>query len=843
MPKKVSIVIPIYNNSEHLQDCLDSILNQTISDIEIICIDDKSEDDSVEILDEYVRKYPDIITAIKHDKNLSASQCRKDGVLSSSGEYIMFVDADDYIEPTACEIAYNSITENDTDILQFGTFIENCGNLPQSRIDSNQRMVRPFIEETISSNLMQECFLQKKFSINLWNKIYNGAICRKAFSEISDGYFPKANDLYAFFFILKYANSYSGIDDKLYHYRFGLGMTGQPTMSLENFKLHCQSVLVLNKIRESIGSEDSDIIEAYNSILNKIESNLINEQVERWFTNLSQDEKHSGLREMNAAWARGYDFIIAALAKNRWFNRSEISSYFKNFAELEHIPRKIETIALYYHSVRGGGAQRVVAHLCNLFAEAKINQNYKYNVVLVTDQPQTNDEFYISPRVNREVIPDVNLIPKKENYTKRAKAWVSIIDKYNVDIVLNSAWLSSANLWDTLTIKSHPKRPAYINHTHNFFAMIYRVSNKLSEILNSYYISDGVITLTEYDEIIWSNFNKNTYLILNPIQKLNDTCAKFVSDRKRILWLSRISDEKKPLEIVSIMEHVVKVHPDAICNIVGDGDEKIINDLRRAISQKGLDRNINIAGYNKDVGMYYSSSSVFLMTSVYEGFGLTLFESASLGLPTVMYDLPWLEYYKILEGWESVPQFDSKRAAEKICNLLSDEERWTQNSTLLKNSFAKYEKLNLLSKWETLFSNLHNGVTPTSKSTPFNKNLIEQISLFHTQAMYRETNKSNIAHKEKSEINAKLQQAYKEKSEINAKLQKTYEEKSEISAKLQKTYEEKSEISAKLQITYKEKAERGLKIKELEHELQKSKENSFVKRKLLSYFSRTEAAE
>ncbi|WP_445357348.1 glycosyltransferase [Microbulbifer sp. ANSA002] len=819
MPKKVSIVIPIYNNSEHLQHCLDSVISQTISDIEIICIDDKSEDNSVEILDEYVKKHPDIITAIKHDKNLSASQCRKDGVLSSTGEYIMFVDADDYIEPTACEVAYNAIKKNGTDILHFGTVIENCGNLPQSRIDYNQRLVQPFTEKTISSNLIENCFLQKKFSFTLWNKIYSGAVCRKAFSEVSDGYFPKANDLYAAFYILKQAGSYSGINDNLYHYRFGLGMTGKPIMDIENFTLHCKSVLVLNKIRESINSEDDRIIEKYNSVFDIIENNFINEQIGRWYTNLPKDEKHSGLRVMNAAWNKGFPFIMAALARNKWYNRGEVSSYLKDFSELEHIPRKIENIVLYYHSVRGGGAQRVVAHLCNLFADAQINQKYKYNVVLVTDQPQANDEFHISPRVNREVITDIKLFPQKENYAKRAEAWVNIIDKYDVDIVLNSAWLSPASLWDMLTIKSHPKRPAYINHTHSFFAIIYKVKNKVSEIFNSFSISDGVITLTEYDETIWSNFNKNTYLIPNPIQKFNDTSAKFVPNRKRILWLSRISDEKKPLEVVSIMEHVVKEHPDAICNIVGDGDEKIISNLRNVISQKNLEKNINIAGYHKDVGMHYSSSSVFLMTSIYEGFGLTLFESASLGLPTVMYDLPWLEYYNMLEGWETVPQLDAKGAADKICKLLSEEEYWNKNSSLLKDSFSNYEKLNLLAKWELLFSNLQNNVTPQSKSTPFNKNLIEQISIFHTQSISTEINKNkrneqtvNIARREKSEINAKLQRTYKEKSEINAKLQKTY----------------------------KEKAERGLKIKELESKLQKNRRLSFVKRKLLGFISRRE---
>lgn len=95
---KLSIIIPIYNAAKALHRCLDSVLYNNLKDFECICVDDCSTDDSVEIVEEYIKK--DIrFKLIKHETNQGVSAARNSGLLFSSGEWIGFIDSDDYIHP------------------------------------------------------------------------------------------------------------------------------------------------------------------------------------------------------------------------------------------------------------------------------------------------------------------------------------------------------------------------------------------------------------------------------------------------------------------------------------------------------------------------------------------------------------------------------------------------------------------------------------------------------------------------------------------------------------------------------------------------------------------------
>ena len=99
----VSVIVPICNVERYIRGCLDSIINQTLKEIEIICVEDHSKDESAKILREYADKDNRIVTVF-HETNLSTSQARKDGVAISNGKYIMFVDGDDQLCPNACDI-------------------------------------------------------------------------------------------------------------------------------------------------------------------------------------------------------------------------------------------------------------------------------------------------------------------------------------------------------------------------------------------------------------------------------------------------------------------------------------------------------------------------------------------------------------------------------------------------------------------------------------------------------------------------------------------------------------------------------------------------------------------
>lgn len=113
----VSVIIPVYNSELYIGEMLDSVLNQTLKDIEIICVDDGSTDNSLQLLEQY-RSCDSRITVITQN-NSGAGAARNRGMAISNGEYLSFLDSDDYFEPEMLERAYACIKENESDIVIF----------------------------------------------------------------------------------------------------------------------------------------------------------------------------------------------------------------------------------------------------------------------------------------------------------------------------------------------------------------------------------------------------------------------------------------------------------------------------------------------------------------------------------------------------------------------------------------------------------------------------------------------------------------------------------------------------------------------------------------------------
>ena len=105
MPK-ISIIIPVYNVENYIKQALDSVVNQTFKDIEIICINDCTPDKSFEIVKEYA-KNDDRFVLIEQETNQGQGVARNIGIEKASGEYIMFLDPDDWFALNACELTYN----------------------------------------------------------------------------------------------------------------------------------------------------------------------------------------------------------------------------------------------------------------------------------------------------------------------------------------------------------------------------------------------------------------------------------------------------------------------------------------------------------------------------------------------------------------------------------------------------------------------------------------------------------------------------------------------------------------------------------------------------------------
>lgn len=116
MPK-ISVVVPVYNTAQYLNKCLDSIINQTYQDIEVIIVNDGSTDNSQKIIDEYKEKYPEKVKSLNKE-NGGLSSARNCGIELATGEYIAFIDSDDYIDIELFDKLKNEIDKN-IDLVKF----------------------------------------------------------------------------------------------------------------------------------------------------------------------------------------------------------------------------------------------------------------------------------------------------------------------------------------------------------------------------------------------------------------------------------------------------------------------------------------------------------------------------------------------------------------------------------------------------------------------------------------------------------------------------------------------------------------------------------------------------
>lgn len=123
---KVSLIIPVYNTEKYLRKCIESAIGQTYRNMEIICIDDGSTDSSGQILDEYAQKDKRLV--VLHQANRGESAARNVGLQMATGEYIGFMDCDDWIEPEMYETLVSKLEEEDADIAVCGWFLDrdNC---------------------------------------------------------------------------------------------------------------------------------------------------------------------------------------------------------------------------------------------------------------------------------------------------------------------------------------------------------------------------------------------------------------------------------------------------------------------------------------------------------------------------------------------------------------------------------------------------------------------------------------------------------------------------------------------------------------------------------------------
>lgn len=234
---KVSVIVPVYNGSEYIKTCCDTLINQTLKDIQVVFVDDGSTDDSWTIMNECSNKYENV--EVFHQENKGVSCARNYGIKMSRGEYIGFVDVDDVVDPDMFELLYNTAIDGKLDVLG----MENIGQKNEVLIFDDK-------------NKFLSLLFTQKIRMSACNKIFK----KTAYTRIE---FPEGirinEDLMCVYWALSSANRIGTINVHKYHYLHREGSSSKTMIFGEKF---FDAIEVADRIYNDCVEKYPDIIVA-----------------------------------------------------------------------------------------------------------------------------------------------------------------------------------------------------------------------------------------------------------------------------------------------------------------------------------------------------------------------------------------------------------------------------------------------------------------------------------------------------------------------------------------------------------------------------------------------------
>lgn len=370
------------------------------------------------------------------------------------------------------------------------------------------------------------------------------------------------------------------------------------------------------------------------------------------------------------------------------------------------------------NSIRGiGGIQKVTVVKANALAEISDNEVY----VVVTDNKGGVLTEPLSPKVHL-IDLDVNyyqddwqskwnvlkgIFIKRREHKKRLKA---VLNEIQPDVVI-SVGQSEKNMIPSIKVnfvkirEFHYTKDYRMKHANSLLDKLMAIWGNLYDYIifktNGY---DKIIILTNEDLYLnWKGYT-NVSVIPNPSTFQSDRIASLES--KKVVSVGRLSMPKNFVSLIRAFRWVVEKHSDWILEIYGEGPQKI--ELENLINQLNLTQNVYLKGYTSDVKGVMTDSSIFVLSSIFEGFALVLIEAMSCGLPVVSYACPTGPKDIITEGKDGfiVPVNDEKELARRICLLIEDENKRKVMGRCALEKSKQYQIGPIVQQWMKLFDEL-----------------------------------------------------------------------------------------------------------------------------------------
>ena len=275
---KFSFIIPVYNVEKYLRQCLDSVVNQTFQDIEIICVDDGSTDACPAILAEYQQK--DSRIQVVTQQNSGTLLARKAGITIAKGDYLLFLDPDDWFDLNAAERLAQVLEKNDVDILQFGLTVEPGKEMPTEQIQAIDSFFNRQVEYLVGSDaILTAGYVNEMLPYNQVGKAIRTSIAQKAFSVLPEVHCIYAEDQSFGFVLFSYTQRLLSIPDRMYHYRAGVGISTKNNLTVAEYISTLGAFRVLEALKQFVATHYADS-PLHQRILAEIQHSMVRASVE-----------------------------------------------------------------------------------------------------------------------------------------------------------------------------------------------------------------------------------------------------------------------------------------------------------------------------------------------------------------------------------------------------------------------------------------------------------------------------------------------------------------------------------------------------------------------------------
>ena len=637
MPK-ISIIVPVYNVKKYIDKCLKSLVNQTF-DIEIIIVNDGSNDGSVSIIEKYMKDYPSKFKYFEK-KNGGLSSARNYGIEYATGEYIAFLDSDDYIEPNMYEEMYNLAKEEDADMVECDFIWE---------WEYGKKVFDKRREYKTKKGMM------KRPRVVAWNKIYRREIINKTKTRFSEELIYE--DIEFFYRIIPYLNKISYINKYFVHYI---------------------------QREDSISNKQTEKTEDIFKILENIfdfykEKNLFNKY--------KKELKYMSRRILLGSSLKRIIKIKDVELRRKLILKTIIYlikfRYEKNI-EFDNILNKKSKLKICFGITKLGigGAERVLVDVVNELIK-------EYDVTIFTIYGGGEFEKELDSRINKICvfknkkkncfIPILVLICGKLIYKRYLKG------KYDVDIAFLEGPITRI-----FSFKGNKKKIAWVhNDISKVFGNDYKAKIKKNIDKWFYKKYDKIIFVSEQNkkafEDVYGNISQrkviynyiNKERIINLSKEKNKDKELFLKNNKekKIVAVSRLVKQKAIDRLIRVHKRLMSEGLKHIIYVIGDGEER--EKLENLQKELNVEDSFIFLGRKENPYPYIKKADYFALLSYFEGYGIVLEEAKILNIPILVTNTA---------AKEAVINYDRKLIIENNKDSIYDE--------MKKVLQGKYELLN-----------------------------------------------------------------------------------------------------------------------------------------------------